>query len=128
VFTVVAPPSPVSHYCERPEQDGIGLVMRYLFPADGRVTDIRFHVESLKPGETATISIESPGEIGMVAEVPDGVSEFPGELQVSAGQKVFINVVRPTVDGVWVSFLYHTGCQDGTDYQTRADAGSEPNE
>ena len=101
-------PAVVSRYCARPDKDGVGEVMRYMFPKKGLVSEITVEIESLKDHEEALIEIAPMTKDGTIQRirVKDRVNKIPGEFKVRDGDKLVVSVLEPQVDRVWVSFLF----------------------
>jgi len=107
---IVAPPAVVSQYCAKPESDGTGVCARCMFPKVGTVGNIRIFIDSLKGDETALLRIgplDGPGDATQV-EVKAGVNQIEGRFAVADGDRLKIEVIKPQVTGVWISFLYQT--------------------
>jgi len=111
VERVIAPPAPVSTYCAKPENDGVGPVMRFQFPVAGVVSDIWIEIESLRADETAILQLEPLADTGPIEriEVAAGPQQIRGVFSVAAGEKLLVTVVKPQVEWVWVSFMFQAG-------------------
>jgi len=121
---VIVPPAPVSTYCAKPENDGVGPVMRYQFPVAGIVSNIWIEIESLRDDETAIVQLEPLAVTGPIEriEIPAGPQQIPGDFSVAAGEKLLVVVVNPQVEWVWVSFMFQASkaskVRDATDDNT----------
>lgn len=101
--------SVLQNYCKRPEKDGVGCAGQFMFPAAGVVKSIHIRIDSLKDDKTALLDLapesDQAGEIRRV-EIKAGDNVIPYEIEVAAGHRLYVNVEKPQVDGVWFSAVY----------------------
>ena|GEM_PF-5722608 len=125
---VIVPPAPVSRYCAKPENDGVGPVMRYQFPVAGIVSDMWIDIESLHDEQTAIVQLEPLADTGSIEriEIAAGSQQIPGAFSVAAGEKLLVAVVNPQVEWVWVSFMFQASKASKVRDATDDDRGGGP--
>ena len=113
--TGVITPFPISGYSEAPIDD---VVLRYMFPADGKITVGGLFVEDMpKHGVdiTTTILQTSTQISNTVFSKKQSIIVTPN-VKVSAGDRLIIRVIpvsnEETVSGIWITFLWTLAIKD----------------
>ena len=114
-ITGVITPFPISSYSETPIDN---IVLRYMFPVDGRITVGGLFVEDMpKHGVdvTTTILQASTQISNTVFSKKQSIIVTPN-VKVSAGDRLIIRVIsvssEETVSGIWIAFLWTPEVKD----------------
>jgi len=113
--TGVITPFPISGYCENPEE---GIVLRYMFPAGGKITVGGMFVENMpKQGvNIETIVYQKLTHISKIAFSKRQSIMIEPNANVDAGDRLLIKVTsvnkEEVVSGIWIAFLWTPAVKD----------------
>ena len=120
----VIPPIPVFGFCETPGKDG--KIYGFILPADGKISRVCVHVESISANQFASFKVRMGNAIGVqetnfTTKKNFNVKEV--DVNVKTGDFISVSVEDPTsVAGVSVSFLYHLEAKDSNKISLNYDA------
>jgi len=113
--TGVITPFPISGYCEYPKED---VVLRYMFPASGKITVGGMFVENMpKHGiNIETIVYQKLTYISKTAFSKRQSIMIEPNANVEAGDRLLIKVAsmneEEVVSGIWIAFLWTPAVKD----------------
>jgi hypothetical protein len=113
----------VSQYVSAPVSSGI--ILRYLVPAAGIVSNLRNEIETMlvKKATLSLICKAGRRQTSVEIDVQAGVNTFPDTWPVDAGDKIDVKVSKldlggkdkpegEAIAGLWISFLFQVGAPE----------------